>query len=307
MHNREKGKAAARMAIILSMVIWGTGVVVTKIAVEETAPVLMATLRFGIAAAVFVPYSMKKSGLKPLLCAPLALSSFIGITLYYLLFNYGILYTSASTAGLLQGILPLYTLLLAWLFLKEKITIPKVAGVVCSFIGVALLVLFYDDRAGGSAPLLGNILIISSDLCFTIYLLTGKVILRRLPRHIVTAGNMFYGFIFLVPFALFEFYRCGYEPVSLKCWLLIAYLGIVSGGIATSTWNYGLPHLPSTEAGLLANLCPIIAVLTAVCVLGEPFSPALVAGGILILGGVYLASRQAGEPAAAPSDGQSSF
>ncbi len=300
MHNREEGKAAARLAVILSMVIWGTGVVVTKIAVEETAPVLMATMRFGIAAAVFVPYSVKKSGLKPLLWGPLALSSFIGITLYYLLFNYGILYTSASTAGLLQGIMPLYTMLLAWIFLKERVTVPKVAGIVCSFIGVAFLVLFYDDRAGGSAPLLGNTLIILSDLCFTIYLLTGKVILKKIPRHIVTAGNMLYGFIFLIPFALFEFYCSGYEPVSPKCWLLIAYLGIVSGGIATTTWNYGLPRLASTEAGLYANLCPVIAVLTAVCVLGEPFSGALVAGGLMILGGVYLASRRGGGHAAAP-------
>lgn len=307
MHNREEGKAAARLAVVLTMVIWGTGVVVTKIAVEETAPVLMATLRFGIAAAVFVPYSIRKGGLKPLLQAPLALSSFIGITLYYLLFNYGMLYTSASTAGLLQGIMPLYTMLLAWVFLKEKVTIPKVAGIVCSFIGVAFLVLFYDDHAGGSAPLLGNILIILSDLCFTIYLLTGKVILRKTPQHVVTAGNMFYGFIFLIPFALFEFLYYGYEPVSPKCWLLIAYLGIVSGGVATSMWNYGLPRLASTEAGLFANLCPVVAVLTAVCVLGEPFSPALVAGGIMILGGVYLASRQESAPAAAPPGEQGTF
>lgn len=292
MHTEKPGKFAARFAVILSMVIWGTGVVVTKVAVEEMAPVLMATLRFGVAAAVFVPISVKKGGIKSLPWGRLAVSSFIGITLYYILFNFGMLYTSASTAGLLQGVMPVYTMLLAWLFLKEEITGNKIAGVICSFLGVALLVLVYDDPTGGSAPLLGNTLIISSDLCFTIYLLTGKVLLEKTPRHAVTAGNMFFGFIFLIPFAVFEFFYQGYEPISLKCWLIVVYLGIVSSGAATSLWNYSLMGLASTEAGLYANLCPVIAVLTAVCVLKEPFSGALVAGGILILGGVLVASRE---------------
>ena len=286
---QSSGKVAARFAIVLAMVIWGTAIVITKIVVVETGPLLVAAVRLAIAAAVFTPFSLRRVKIKTLPLAPLALSGFFGITLYSVLLNFGLLSTSAAAAGLIQGAAPIFTVILSVLFLREKMSVPRLVGVLSSVAGVSLIVL--NSTSGRAEPfsLIGILLVVGSTLVWALYIVTSKSLAERCPQQVIAAGQIIFGFLFLLPLALAEGICCGFGEITPKNLLFIVYLALASSGAAYYLWNYSLRRLSAIEAGAFANLCPLVTFVTAVIVLQETVTTAVLAGGALVIAGLYLA------------------
>ena len=283
------GKLAARFAMVLAMVIWGTAIVITKIVVVETGPIFVAAVRLAIAAAVFIPFSLRGVNVKALPLAPLALSGFLGITLYSVLLNFGLLSASASVAGLIQGAASIFTVILSVLFLKEKMSAPRLVGVLSSVAGISLIVLSSAQGRAEASSLTGILLVVGSTLAWSLYIVTSKTLAERCPQQVISAGQIFFGFLFLLPLALAEGARYGFGEITLINFILIVYLALASSGAAYYLWNYSLKRLSAVEAGTFANLCPLVTFATAVFVLQEAVTAAVLAGGALVICGLYLA------------------
>jgi len=229
---------------------------------------------------------MKTSSLPVL---PLATVGFFGVTLFFSLQNIGLYYTSAANAGLIQGSIPVFTLLFSVLLLGEKITFARGTGVICSVTGVSLVVV-----AGATTPqagsLLGNLLVLGSAVAWALYTIKGKALVGKVPQHIVAAGSATFGLLFLLPFLLLEVRFVSYQAMSPAAWMAVIYLGLFASCAAFFLWNYGLRSMSAVEAGTYTNLAPVVSLVTAAALLGETIGLSHLLGGSMVIAGVYLSS-----------------
>jgi drug/metabolite transporter (DMT)-like permease len=213
----------------------------------------------------------------------------IGVVLYYAVFNYSLVYTSAAQGALVQSCIPAMTALVAVVWLREQASALRWSGIVLSMVGV--LIVFSGSAAQtGGASLLGNALMFMSSVLWGVYTSMAKRV-AAFDAIQVTAGIIGAGALMLLPLAGFEIAADGMPNVDVQGWLGMAYLGAGASGLAYMMYSAALKHMDASEAGVYTNLIPIVGVITGV-LLGEPLSLRAIAGGVVVLIGVWMTSRQ---------------
>ncbi|MEW6244832.1 MAG: EamA family transporter [Bacillota bacterium] len=296
------GRTLARIYMLSAVGIWGSTFVVTKAAYAEVGPITLAALRFALATLLLLPPAIRQGGFRSTTVLPLALLGLSGVTAFFTLQNLGVYFTSATAAGLILGSIPAFTLVCSAVFLKERITLLRGVGVATSMLGVSVIVLAGEAGGDASNPVLGNLLVLGGALSWALYTVLGKATVERLPRHAVAAGSVTFGFVFLVPLALLETRLLGYRTITPSGWLAVAYLGIAASGLAFWLWNMGIRSVSASEAGTFTNLSPVVSVITATALLGETPGVSHIAGGLMVILGVYLAGLPGRSTGAAHAD-----
>lgn len=286
-------KTVALLSIILIVTVWGSASAVTKRAVENTPPYLFAFLRNLVASASLVIFylvqgrtQIKRPPLKRVIWMGLT-----GITFFYLFFNLALYYTTAASGALIQGFIPVSIILLAMIFLKERLKGWQPLGIILSVCGVVLIG-FID--AGGQARdvLLGNVLMIFAVLSWGAYTILSKsmqqydaVYLTMITTCIGTAG--------LVPGVALELInRESVPPITSGNWMAILYLGLFSSAICYVLYNRVVKVLSGVQVGNFMNLDPVVGAVIAVVALHERVSWWQVTGAALVLVGVALTSAK---------------
>lgn len=284
--------------LLLVTAIWGGGFIAAKLAAGGIPPVTAATLRTLIATIIFVPLVWGVPANRPrlqrrdwLLFAGL---SVLGYSLLNIAYFTAFKFTNVTQASLIWGAVPLVTALLAALFVGERLTRWIVAGVVATTAGVALVVLAGGASAtAGANPLLGNALIGVAMVLWVVYSLVAKVAMRRFSPLTVTSLACGIGAVTLLPIA----FATDFDPevlgrASWAAWFGVLYSGAISLVISYVLWIDGIRKMGATRVAIFTNLSPVWAVAFAAWLLGEQVLPLHLAGGALILAGVWLAQRQ---------------
>lgn len=289
-------RASAILSLLLVMLFWGSTFVVTKAAIAEIPPLLLATLRFVVASAILVPLAQARGGLallpRPLPLGTLALMGLSGVTLFYVGFNLALANTTASAAALIQGATPAATAILAALFLGERLRRIQSVGIAVSILGVALIVLV---GGGGAAPnpLLGDLLMLLAVVAWSVYTILGKRLARVDPLA-TTAYSSLLGTLFLLPFGAYDLAVRPPRAIGLDAGLAVLYLGGAASALAFLLWNRALRRLSAGQVANFINLVPLIGVTMAALGPplgpGEAIAPIQLLGGALVLGGVWLSS-----------------
>jgi drug/metabolite transporter (DMT)-like permease len=210
------------------------------------------------------------------------------VVVYYAVFNYSLVYTSASQGALVQSCIPAMTALVAVVWLREHASAMRWTGIALSMAGV-LIVFSGAVGQSGSGSLLGNFLMFVSAVLWGVYTSMAKRVANFDPLQ-VTAGIVGAGALMLLPLAAFEVVAEGMPQVNLQGWLGMAYLGAGASGLGYMLYSAALKHVDASEAGVYTNLIPIVGVVTGV-MLGEPLSLRAIIGGAVVLVGVWLTSR----------------
>lgn len=286
--------------LVLAVALWGTTIAPTKWAMESVHPFTLTFLRLSVASLVFVPYAwfsaVKRSGKPSIPWRRMSMLSFTGVSGYFLLNYYGISMTSGVNAGILNASLPLFTIVLAAFYLKEKIKIPQWIGLMLGLIGV--MVISIHPSEGNGSSFLGDILILASCLVWAIYVVQMKQPQGEadLPSELFTGVTLMLGAIMLIPFAAFEVSWYGLPPLSIKMLVSVGFLVIGPTILAYWLWNKALESVSAARAGVYLNTLPLVSVLTAIVMLDESVSWRTILGGLLILGGVFWAERKKTTP-----------
>jgi len=287
---------ASILMLLVTMVIWGSTFVVTKGINEQVGPFALALVRVAIGAVVLLACALVRqarggshSPWSALPWGTMITMGLIGVVLYYGVFNYSLLYTSASQGALVQSCIPAMTALVAVVWLREHASALRWTGIALSMLGI-LIVFSGADAQAGSGSLLGNVLMFVSAVLWGVYTSMAKRVANYDPLQ-VTAGIVGAGAVLLVPLAAFEVSAEGMPGVDLRGWLGMAYLGAGASGVAYMMYSAALKHVDASEAGVYTNLIPIVGVITGV-LLGEPLSLRAIIGGVVVLVGVWLTSRQ---------------
>jgi drug/metabolite transporter (DMT)-like permease len=286
------GRTFAILLLIAAVVIWGSTYVVTKGGVAHIPPMRFAHLRYCVATLLLVPLALARGGARllphPVPWSTLALMGLTGVALYYTAFNLALTYTTASHGALIQSSIPAVTALLAAVWLGERPAARRILGIALATVGVVLVVVGgKSDDGAPRAPLIGNLLLFGTVVTWGVY----TVLAKRLANAdfvVVMAAVSVIGTLMLIPPALVEAAAAPALPIPREGWLRIAYLGLFSSAASYLLYNRALRDLDASQVGAFTNLAPVIGVVSGALFLGEVMTPLALAGGAVVLVGVWL-------------------
>lgn len=286
--------AKGHMAALLTIFIWGTTFIATKILLHSFTPVEILFFRFFIgylALWAVMPRRLKVKGMGEELYFLAA--GLCGVTLYFLLENFALTFTLAANVGVIISIAPFFTALFGWLFLKgERPGARFLAGFVIAIAGVCLI-----SFRGGQGPQvnpLGDGLAVIAAVVWAAYgTLTKKISYFGYGTIKTTRRTFFYGLLLMIPVLAFGEFRLGPErfvPGPDLYYLL--FLGLGASALCFVTWNYAVKVLGPVKTSAYIYLVPVITVTTSVAVLQEKINGMAVCGIALTLAGLILSESR---------------
>ncbi|MFA6030536.1 MAG: DMT family transporter [Elusimicrobiota bacterium] len=288
---------ATHAAVLTACVFWAVSFIATKAALAAVPPLSVVTLRLLVSALCFAPLLWRRRA--GLLCGGpgrfgrLFLLSLAGTGLHYGVQTVGLQYTSASNASLWAMTCPLGITLIAALFLGERLTARKAAGLALALAGV-LVVLGPDALSSGvRAQLLGDGLVFLSIFMWAVFTVYGKKLNAELGALELAGASTILGALTMLPLGLWEASARGFSPAAVpaSAWWAILFLGAGCGFLSTLLYFVALERTESQKVGVYLYTIPPMTYLAAALLLGERVGPALLAGSALVAAGVYITER----------------
>ncbi len=271
--------------------VWGTTWIFIKIGLADLPPITFAAARFLLAVAILLPIIWIRELPWPRSVQEwrlIALTGFLQFSINYSSVFWGEQYITSGLAAVLQSMITVFGLVLAWIFLPdERITPLKIFSVVLGVIGV--IVIFLEQLkiesamafAGCAAIVVGAYAAAQASILIKA---RGKALH---PASLVCA-QMLCGLPALVIYALIAEgnpFASNWTWTALACVLFLAVFGTIA-----AFWLYYwlLSRIESTEAMMISLVTPLIAVLIGAIFLGERLPTQTLFGGVLIVGSIGL-------------------
>ena len=301
MKSRDSSKVVA--ALCVTLLVWASAFAGIRIGLRGFGPGQLALLRFGIASIVLLAYSLvTRQPLPRLRDMPMMiLLGFLGFFVYHVGLNAGEKVVPAGAASFIIAAVPVFSTLLAVMFLKERPTVLGWIGITISFAGVALISL---GSGSGFRLEPSALLIVIAAVGESIYFVMQKPFLRRYTGLQLTTYTIWTGTICMLAFLPGLIRQLPAAP--LESTLAVVYLGIFPAAIGYVLWAYALSKVDVARVTSTLNISPILALLIAFVWLGEIPSAIAIIGGVITIGGVVVLNtlgkkrtpdtRHAGEP-----------
>lgn len=283
-------------AALLTILIWGTTFISTKVLLTSFQPVEILFLRFVLgflALCLIYPRRLQLGERRQELW--FAAAGLCGVTLYYLLENIALTYTLASNVGVLVSVSPVFTALFShFLLRREKLRPAFFAGLVVALAGVVLL--SYNGSAVLKLDPRGDVLALLAAAIWSAYsLITRHISSFGYPVVQTTRRIFAYGLVFMLPALLIFGFRPSLaavlEPVNL---LNLVYLGLGACALCFVTWNFAVGKLGAVKTSTYIYLVPVVTLATSALVLGEPVTPLSAVGAALTVAGLALSEHKKG-------------
>lgn len=322
-HNRRMSAHPPRLRAYLlltaSMALVGSYVALSKPLLAVFPVLVLALLRFAIAAVAMIPWTGPARDEPPLTRSEhlqLFLMSFFGNFLFSIAMLNGVARTTASAAGVILSTLPAVVALLSWLLLRERLGGRAVLAIALAVAGIALLSLVRADDSGRASALLGNLLMLAAVGCEASYVIFARRLAqRRAPLRVSALINL-WGLALIAPWGLWQLAQAplDFAAVGVGAWLLLVFYALAASLFAVWLWMAGMRDVPASTAGVFTVALPISATLVGALLLGEPFSLLHLVALLLAAAGVLLIatapartdgvqSRSATDPAPRPAAG----
>ncbi len=286
--------AAGHLAALLTIIIWGTTFISTKVLLTSFQPVEILFFRFVLgffALLAACPRRLKSASLIQELT--FAGAGLCGVCLYYLMENIALTYTMASNVGVIISVAPFFTALLSHWFLhqEERLQPGFFLGFAVAMSGIALI--SFNGAALQLNPV-GDLLALLAALLWACYsILTRKISAYNYPTILTTRRIFFYGVLFMVPALFFFDFRLDlFRFADPVCLLNILFLGLGASALCFVTWNFAVRSLGAVRTSTYIYMVPVITLIASVLILHEPFTWMTVAGMLLTLAGLVLSEQK---------------
>lgn len=302
---------------LLLSFIWGSSYLFIKIGLDEgMTPFTLVAIR-AVLGTVFLGLVVRWKGARlPRAAKTWLFMGLVGVTnivIPYVLITWGELHISSGMAGVLTAMVPLYTVLLAAVVLRdEPVTPARATGLAIGFGGVIVLAIPSLLDGGGDdgvASLGGMMAVALAALSYSVAVvstrkrLSGKPVMTeadgtmRAPTALEIAfGQVFIGMLIITPLAII-FERPGGGllalPETAAALIAIVWLGLAGTGVAYLLYFAIIGRWGATRATLITYVMPVVAIILGFVVLGERLQPIEIVGAVLIIGGVVLVNLKA--------------
>lgn len=283
----------AHLSAILTVTIWGTSFISSKILLADLKPIEILFFRFLMGLlALYAIYPHRLKGTTKRQELTFAAAGACGICLYYLLENIALTYTMASNVGVIISIAPFFTAMLSHLVTKdERPGVKFFAGFAVAIAGIALI-----SFNGSKLELnpFGDMLALLAALAWACYSIITRKISSFGYNTILTTRRIFlYGILFMMlAIPLFDVSFDLTRPANHVYILNIIYLGLGASALCFVTWNFAVKMLGAVKTSVYIYLVPVITVVTSVIFLQEKITAMAAIGTVLTMAGLFLSESK---------------
>ena len=285
-------RLSPRVLLVISAASGGGTWVAAPWALDDLPPLAVAFGRFALAAILLFAWCRAR-GLAidarradvPLVLG-VAATSVVG---YNLLFLNGVRLAPASHgAVIVPGFIPVITLVLTVLVLRDRVTPRQVIGALIAVGGLVLVI--GPAFLAGSDELLGDLLFVGGAGVWSVYTIIGRAATRRFNPSVITfLSTAVGGVVFLaLSIALEPGGLAGYGTASAQGLVGVAYLGTIGTVVSFVTFYLGVQLLGAARAAAFSVLIPLFGVAATVTLLGETLEPIALVGAAVVIGGLWL-------------------
>ena len=271
--------------------IWSSSFMWIKIAVQEVGPITLVAFRvlFGLLFGLVVIFIQRVEWPRTFKAwGPLLLVGLTNVAIPFFLISWGELSIDSATASILDATVPLFTIVIAHYLLRDdKMTVPKVLGLLIGFAGI--IVLMSKDIGASSSSMLGQIAVIVASAFYAgsaVYVrkTTEETpgILRSAIPLISASATMWLGtFLFESPVKI---------PQLGVTWVALLFLGVIGSGLAFVLVYYLIHEIGPTRTTMVTYLFPLGGVTLGVTFLHEQLTWQLITGAVLIIASLAVAN-----------------
>lgn len=287
----------AYTGLVLTPLFWAGNAVVAKGVVGEIPPLSMSFWRWVIALTILLPFGLPgvwrhRHLIREHWLSILALSTF-SVAAFNSLLYFAAVTTTATNIALINATIPIMVALLAWVLLGDRTRPVQALGIGLAVLGILAVV------ARGDLSVLTGLRAQPGDLIMVLAVFSWglfSVLLRRqavpLPPLTFLTVQITFGTVVILPFFLVDllFFSGGFE-LNRSTAIPMMYFAIFPGILAYAFWNHGVYRIGPAKAAIFMYLTPVFASVLAGIFLGERLGQPHIVGGLLILAGLFLATR----------------
>lgn len=274
------------LELVVLAALWGASFLFMRVGTPEFGPVALVELRTAIAAVFLFPVviayrklSMIRQNLLPLLIV-----GALGTAIPFCLLSYATLYVQAGYASIINATSPIFTALIAWLWVSDRLNLSSLIGLVIGFVGVFVLVF---DKQGNAADI--ALIPVLAGLCATCCYGFGANYTKLKLQHIhplaIACGSQAGAALTLLPLSWWWWPA---ETPDQNAWASVVVLGIACTGIAFILYFRLIANVGVNKAISVTYLIPFFGILWGMLFLDEALTAWMLGGGVLILIGVSL-------------------
>jgi drug/metabolite transporter (DMT)-like permease len=282
-------KGKPYIALVLSMIFWSFSFVWFKIANKSYDPIAIVFIRLCIATVFLSTYLWITHGFKGVRKADRKYFLLLAIFepfLYFLGESHGLTYVSSTVGSVIISTIPVFAVIFAWVFYRERLRLINYIGVAVSFIGV---IIFIADSSGGLViNLKGLLLLFLAVLSAVGY----NMVLHRLapvynPVSIVNIQNAIGVVLFLPLFLIFNLKKFIATGIVAD-FSSVVLLAIFASSGAFVLFAYSVRHLGISRANIFSNLIPVLTAIFAFLLVGDKLTLLNGAGMAVVIAGLFL-------------------
>jgi drug/metabolite transporter (DMT)-like permease len=274
--------------LLLLSALWGGSFFFSKVALAELPPLTVALARLGFAAAALLPIACVAGAALPRerrAWRDLAIMGLLNNALPMGLIFWGQTHIASGLAAILNGTTPIFTVVLAHLLTRdERLTPGKACGVGLGFFGVMAMI-GPDALAGLGSDVVAQVAVLAAAFSYACAGLFGRRFAGT-PPLATASGQLLCSSCLLLPAVAFADAPWQLEPPSLRTWLALAALALISTALAYVIYFRILAAAGATNLLLVTFLIPVTALLLGSGILGEVIAPRQLIGMAIIGAGL---------------------
>lgn len=282
---------------MLAVLIWSMNIAVTRYVVDYISPMSISFYRWLVAFIVLTPFMLIKVWQQRTVVrqniVQLAVLSAFGMVLYQGLSYFASHETTATNMGIINAFIPVFTIFVSMLLLKEIPNRFAVMGSLMSLFGL-LYVMAQGDFSSllGLGGHLGDVIMIVAVFFYAFYGVFLKKWQLKVPLMVSVYVQIAFALIYHIPFIIW----LGVDPIDSQNALSVLYAGLFPSLIAPMLWMMAVEHIGPNRTSIFMNLMPVFTAIIAYFWLKEAWTIYHTIGGIIILVGIALAQKKTRNP-----------
>ena len=265
--------------------LWGSAFMFIKVATPEYGPVALVNARLIIASLIFLPILLRKKYLR--LLAPIwkhvLILSVINNMIPFTLFSYASLGSSSNILAILNATTAFNTMVIAYFWINESVTLKQIIGLILGFIGVIILV----NPQNSAATLISSISCLFAAAFYSLSTVFIQKNSAKTNKLVLIGWSIVFSAVLMMPISYI------YLPESIPSFeanISAVWLGAVSTGLGFLGYVRLIDKIGAVKTSIVAYFLPVFGILWGYIFLDEKISTSVVIGCLVVLIGIFLAT-----------------